>query len=241
MIAYHTFICSAPLEEGVDKVIPALNTTVVHYPSAASCFANNLISAVSGLGVTMTYNEETSELTVGQAKMELVYGKENIYLMFSSGRDSGACVLPVLHLVDDITISQTFTLCIKGTSLSFEVSVSGSDKVGLFVDFFGAYTFQRVHDSASNMAIRRNTEDGHFWVFENKQFVEHCQVIVPAPDYAISPHSHSGIAFVPAVTTDFAYRIFDAYMLSHIMASGTFYKIAGVSVVAVQNCVVLCC
>ena len=235
MVIYKSFTCSAGVEEAVEVTIPGTEEVIQQYPTAAKCVADNIVSALAELGVEMVYNEETFEAQVGNAKFMLVYGLEHLYAFPNGADELGACQVSQANVVSEDTITQEMSICVRGTSNSFEVIVGVQD-------FFGIYTFERVFDNKKLTAIRKNTSDGRFWIFDEGAFLEYAEIIIPDNgQYSSSAYQASGVALIPAVCTSFAYKILDAFLYIPFLQSGAYYEIADFSVVAAASCVLLVC
>lgn len=235
MVIYKSFTCSAGVEEAVEMTIPGTEEVVQQYPTAAKCVAENIISALEELGVEMTYNEETFEAQVGNSKFVLIYGRDNLYAVSNGMGELGACHVAQANVISEDVITQDMSICVRGTSNSFEVIVGVQD-------FFGIYTFERVCDTKKLTAIRKNDSSGRFCIFDNGEFLEYAEIIIPDDgQYSSSAYQVSGVALVPAVCTSFAYRILDAFLYIPFLQSGAYYEIADFSVVAAASCVLLMC
>lgn len=235
MVIYKSFTCSAGVEEAVEMTIPGTEEVIQQYPTAAKCVAENIISAVAELGVEMMYHEESSQLHVGDARFVLIYGRDNLYAVSNGTGEVGVCQVAQANVVSEDAITQDMSICVRGTSSSFEVIVGVQD-------FFGIYTFERVFDNKRLTAIRKNDSNGRFCIFDEGEFLEYAEIIIPDNgQYSSSAYQVSGVALVPAVCTSFAYRILDAFLYIPFLQSGAYYEIADFSVVAAASCVLLVC
>lgn len=231
MVIYKEFTCSANVNDAVDFITVGGTAAVKQYPSAANQVAENLISALEELGVEMTYNEETFEACINDTKFYLVCDKDELSIFWLSAEGWLGCSVHHAGIVSDESVSHEFAIRVTGTVNSFEVAVGVQD-------FFGIYTLERAFDKKKLTAIKMNTSEGKFTIFENGDILELGQVIIPTSAYP-SEFAISGVTLVPAVTTNFAYRILDAFLYIPFLQTGTYYEIADFSVVAVASCVLL--
>lgn len=230
MVIYKEFSTSAEVAEAVEFVVIG-DTVVKQYPSIAIQVARNLVSALHELGIAMTYNQTTFEACIGTAKFHLICDDTTLSIFWQVGEEWMSCSVAHSGVVTSDFISCEFAIRVMGTSNSFEVSVGVQD-------FFGIYTLERAWDDKKLTAIRMNESRSKFAIFEDWQILELGKIIVPSADHP-SKFSASGVTLVPAVTTNFAYRIMDAFLFIPFLQTGTYYEIADFSVVAVASCVLL--
>ena len=233
MIIDKSFTCTDNEDAMVEVGGLVPDEVYLQYPNAAKCFATNLIAALAQLGVTMTYNEQTYEARINDVSFTLIYGPEFLSLVGNGGNTLIDCAITQANVFLQNSITQEMCICVKGTENTFEVTVG-------IEDLFGIYAFEKVSDGKKFTALRKNTTEGIFWIFENGKFVETAEVIIPSNGpHSSSKFSAAGVALIPAVSTSFVYRILDAFLYIPFLHTGTYYNIADFSVVAVASCVLI--
>lgn len=238
MIISKAFRLDEYIGSSINISIPTGSTTS-HYPVIGKFIVDGLNEILADFNTTITYNEQTGEATMGGIKFILAANTSSIRCYFDSYGEIGYNSLTANYSGNTIAYSMVAT--VKGTAESFEVLVAAGVDVSSPSILFGKYTLQRFSDGATLTAFRRNNATGNFWVFQDGQFLEYAAVIKPDKTYAYSDFTYSGYALVPAVLTNFAYQLQNAYLYCPMLESGNHYTIAGVSVVAVQTCLILTC
>ena len=238
MIISKSFRLEEHVGSGVTISIPNGSSTTI-YPVIGRFIVDSLNEVLENFNAHIEYNEQT-----GQAEMG------GIDFMFTANLSSIGMYIPgdvnlgnnsVTAKFSGNTKSYAAVITVKGTPDSFEVYIAAGLDVSNPVLLFGKYNLRRLADGAILTAFRRNNTSGNFWVFDNGQLKEYASVIKPDGTYAYSDSTYSGYALIPAVLTNFAYQIIGAYMYCPMLESGNHYTIAGVSVVAVQSCLLLKC
>ena len=232
MIIDKEIVCSDSQYSATSVSIEGKSCPLRQYPAAAKKLAECFISAFSELGIQATYDEKTYKMSINKASVYLIYGDDAVGLYMSGTNTLVGCTVNVSNSLEGEIRSATLQVKVIGTSNSFEVFVG-------IQDFFGSYTFERAHDKKKFTAIRLTSDEGNFVLYNSDSgYEEYGRVIMPHSGYP-SAASALGVVLVPAVTTNFAYRILDAFLYIPSLQTGTYYEIADFSVVAVASCVLL--
>lgn len=238
MIVSKSFRMDEHVGSGVSISIPDASSTT-HYPIIGKFVVDGLNEILAKFNTSIQYDEQTAKATMDGIEFYIVASTSSIRCYFDGDRDIGYNSVSASYSGN--TQAYGMVVTVKGTTESFEVYISaGLDLTNPSI-LFGKYNLRRLSDGNVLTAFRRNNTTGNFWVFEDRQFVEYAAVIKPDKTYAYSDFTYSGYALVPAVLTNFAYQIVDAYLYCPMLESGSYYTIAGVSVVAAQSCILLKC
>lgn len=238
MIVSKSFRLDENVGSGKSISIPNASSTT-NYPIIAKFIVDSLNEVLSDFGARIEYNEETAVAQMDGVSFYLVASTSSIRTYFDGDRDLGYNSISASYSGNTQAYGAVIT--VKGTAESFEVYVSaGLDLTNPSI-LFGRYSLRRLVDGKVLTGFRRNDTTGTFWVFDDGQFVEYAGVIKVDKTYAYSDFTYSGYALVPAVLTNFAYQIVDAYLYCPMLESGNHYTIADVSVVAVQSCILVKC
>lgn len=225
---------------GSGKSISIPDTSgVTHYPIIGRFIVDALNEVLASFNTSIEYNEQTAAATMNGVDFYLVASTSSIRCYFDGDRDIGYNSISASYSGN--TQAYGVSVTVKGTTDSFEVFISAGLDLTSPSILFGKYNLKRLVDGSILTAFRRNNTTGTFWVFDNGQFVEYAAIIKADKTYAYSDFTYSGYALVPAVLTNFAYQIVDAYLYCPMLESGSYYTIAGVSVVAAQSCILLKC
>ena len=238
MLLSKSFRLEEHIGSGITVSIPNSSSTTT-YPIIGKFIVDGLNEVLSNLGVSIQYDPQTGLATMLGVSFYLVASTSSIRCYFDGDRDIGYNSISASYSGNTQAYGAVIT--VKGTAESFEVYISaGLDLTNPSI-LFGKYNLERLSDGKVLTAFRRNNTTGTFWVFDNGQFVEYAAVIKADKAYAYSDFTYSGYALVPAVLTNFAYRITNAFLYCPMLESGNHYTIADVSAVAVQSCLLLRC
>lgn len=231
MIIQKTVICQNPKDETQDMDIPEVGETFVNYPVAAKSFAECLVSALAELDVEMTYDEQSSKISVNGCELYLIYGYNelNVFCVGVEGKCGGFS--PQANRIIDSKVSQELTICVRGTPESFEVLVGDQH-------FFGIYTVERLYDNEHLTAIRNGYVLGELVIYKEGTFVEKTGIVFPNRN-EISKYKAYGVALVPAICTNFVYTVVNAFMLIPFLQEGASYDMGDVSVISAASCVLI--
>lgn len=238
MLISRTFRLDEHIGSGVSVSIPNASSAT-HYPIIGRFVVDGLNEVLTHFGYRIEYNEQTTEASINGVPFYLLANTSVIRCYFDGDRDIGYNSVSASYSGN--TQAYGMAVTIKGTTESFEVFISAGLNLTNPAILFGRYNLKRLSDGSTLTAFRRNNTSGNFWVFDDTQFLEYAAVINPDKTYAYSDFTYSGYALVPAVLTNFAYQLVDAFLYCPMLESGNHYTIADVSVVAVQNCLLLTC
>ena len=238
MIISKSFRLEEHIGSGISISIPNSSSTT-HYPVIGRFIADCLNEVLSELGIALSYDESTAQAEMEGISFNLVANTSSIRVYFNGDDDLGYNSVSASYSGN--TVSYSAVITVKGTANSFEVFIAAGLDVSNPLPLFGRYKVERLCDGKLLTAFRRNNTSGNFWVFENGTLLEYAAVLKPDKTYAHSSSTYSGYALLPAVFTNFAYKILDAYIYCHMLETGNHYIIAGVSVVAVQSSILLKC
>lgn len=225
---------------GSGKSISIPNTSgTTQYPIIGKFIVDSLNEVLSNFNAHIEYDEQTALAQMNGVSFYIAANTSSIRAYFDGDRDIGYNSISASYSGNTQAYGAVIT--VKGTVDSFEVYISAGLNLTNPAILFGKYSLKRLLDGKVLTAFRRNNTTGTFWVFDNGQFLEYAAAIVPDKSYAYSDFTYSGYALIPAVLTNFAYQISDAYLYCPMLESGNHYTIAGVSAVAVQSCLLLKC
>lgn len=239
MIISRAFTLQENVGGGKSISIPNSSSTTTTYPIIGRFIVDGLNQLLENFNTRIDYNEQTGEAEMDGIKFLIAASTSSIRAYFYGESEIGYNSISASYSGN--TMAYRMVATVKGTPDSFEVLVAAGLDVSSPSIFFGRYSLRRLADSKTLTAFRRNNNSGNFWVFDEGTFKEYAAVIKPDKTYAYSDFTYTGYALIPAVLTNFAYQIIDAYLYCPMLESGNHYAIAGVSVVAVQSCLVLRC
>lgn len=212
--------------------------TAAHYPTWGRFVVDCLNEVLESFGTYIEYDADTAKASMNGAHFWFPLTATAVKLYVENGNEAGYGNSAInfgggtyYHMV----------ITVKGTQDSFEVQMAGGSDLGTFYNVLGKYNFKRLSDGKILTALRVTGTSGKFWVFEDDSLLELALVIKPSSTYAYSDFTYPGYALVPAIPTNFAYQISDAFLYCPMLESGAYYTIAGESVVAVQSCILLKC
>lgn len=238
MIISKTFRMNEHIGSGVTVSIPDASSTTT-YPKIGRFIVDSLNAVLESFNTRIEYDEQTGLASIDGISFYLVASTSSIRAHFDGDRDIGYNSISASYSGNTQAYGATIT--VKGTVNSFEVYISAGLNLTNPVILFGKYSLKRLYDNKVVTAFRRNNTTGNLWVFEDNTFKEYAAVITADKTYGYSDFTYSGYALVPAVLTNFAYQLVDAYLYCPMLESGNHYTIADISVVAVQSCVLLKC
>ena len=236
MIISKPFTFTEDFGESVSILPPNVTSKVTHYPALGRFIVDSFNDVLANFNAHIEYNEQTGEAEMDRASFLILAGASSIKIYFNGDDEIG-------YNSVSFTTAYDFNLIVlvRGTSESFELLISSGDSISSYLTLFGKYSMERLSDGKIITAFRKNSTTGSFWMFEDGVFIGHSQIVKPSSTYAYAETTYSGFALVPAVLTNFAYRVVNVYMFCPMLESGTYYTIAGVSLVSVQTCLLLKC
>ena len=238
MIISKAFTLEEHIGSGISIPIPNGSTTTA-YPIIGRFIVDSLNEILANFNAHIEYNEQTAEAEMNVIPFHIAADTSAVRFYFNCYSEIGYNSVSASYSGN--TQAYRMVATVKGTAESFEVFIAAGLDVSNPAVMFGKYNLRRLSDGAVLTAFRRNNTDGNFWVFENGQFLEYAAVVKPGKTYAYSDFTYSGYALVPAILTNFAYQIENAYLYCPMLETGNHYTIADVSVVAVQSCLLLRC
>ena len=239
MIISKSFKLNEHIGSGKSISLPNSSTTTTHYPIIGKFIVDSLNEILSSFGTRIEYDEQTAEATMNGIGFIIAANTSSIRFYFNGDSEIGYNSISASYSGNTVAYGMVAT--VKGTADSFEVLIAAGLDLSNPAVMFGKYNLKRLADGTVLTAFRRNNTTGNFWVFESGQFKEYAAVVVPGKTYAYSDFTYSGYALVPAILTNFAYQIVNAYLYCPMLESGNHYTIADISVVAVQSCLILKC
>lgn len=236
MIISKPFTFTGDFGSSVSITVPGSSSKVTHYPALGRFVVDSFNDVLANFNSHIEYDEQTGEAEMDGAGFLILVGASSIRMYFNGDDELG-------YNTVSFTTSYDFNLIIlvRGTFESFELLIASGDSISSFSTLFGKYSMERLSDGKIIPAFRKNNTNGSFWMFEDGAFIGHSQIVKPSSNYAYAETTYSGFALVPAVLTNFAYRVVDVYMFCPMLESGSYYTIAGVSLVSVQLCLLLKC
>lgn len=238
MIVSKVFRMAEHIGSGSSISIPDTAGTT-HYPIIGQFIVDGLNEVLAKFNVSIEYDAPTAKAKMCGVDFYLAANTSSIRCYFDGDRDIGYNSISASYSGN--TQAYGMAVTVKGTTESFEVFISAGLDMTNPVILFGKYNLKRLADGDVLTAFRRNNTTGNFWVFKDGQFVEYAAIVKVDKTYAYSDFTYSGYALVPAILTNFAYQINDAYLYCPMLESGNYYTISGVSVVAAQSCILLKC
>ena len=236
MIISKAFTFTGDWGDSVTITIPGSTTKVSHYPGLARFMIDSFNDVLANFNTFITYNENTAEATINQANFIIAVGSTSIKIYFDGDGSLGCNTVNY-----DSYASDNLVVLVKGNTNAFELLMASGANISSYSTLFGKYSCERLSDGKILTAFRRNNSTGTFWLFEDGTFLQYVSIVKADTLYAFSSYSYSGYALVPAILTNFAYRIVDVYLYCPMLESGSYYTIAGVSVATVQSCLMLTC
>ena len=237
MIVTKTFQFSGSIGSTKNVSIPD-GTTASHVPTWARFVVDGINEVLASFGTHIEYDEQTGAASMSGTSFILTITGSTVRLYANPGGELDYTNQSIAFGSGDY---YNVVVTVKGTTDSFEVFLAGGSEIGSFFDILGKYNFKRLSDGRVLSALRKPDSTGKFWVFEDGEFLEYALIVKPAAQYAYSDFTYIGYALVPAIPTNFAYRIVDAYLYCPMLESKVHYTIADVSVVAVHSCLLLRC
>lgn len=238
MIISKSFRLEEHVGSGVTISIPNGSSTTI-YPVIGRFIVDSLNEVLENFNAHIEYNEQTGQAEMGGSSFILGANTSSVRCYFNGDSEIGYNSVSASYSGNTQAYGAVIT--VKGDAESFEVLIAAGLDLSNPLPLFGKYNLQRLADGQVLTAFRRNNTTGNFWVFEDGQFKEYAAVIKPDKTYAYSDSTYAGYALVPAILTNFAYQIKNTYLYCPMLESGNHYTIAGVSVVAVQSCLLLKC
>lgn len=238
MIISKAFTLNEYIGSGVSISIPNGSTTT-NYPIIGKFIVDSLNEILADFNTSIEYDAQTGQAQMDGVHFIIVANTSSVRFYFNGDSEIGYNSVSASYSGN--TQSYRMVATVKGNSESFEVYIAAGLDVSNVSSMFGKYSLTRLSGGKTLTAFRRNNTTGNFWVFEDGQFLEYAAVVIPSKTYAYSDFTYSGYALVPAILTNFAYQIVNAYLYCPMLESGNHYTIADVSVVAVQSCLVLKC
>ena len=237
MIVTKTFQYSGTLGSTKNVSIPD-GTTAPHIASWGRFVVDGINQVLESFGTHIEYDEQTGAGSLSGTSFILLFTGSTVRLYANPGGELDYVNQSVAFGSGDY---YNVVVTVKGTPDSFEVFLAGGSQLGSFFDVLGKYSFERLADGKVLSALRKPDSTGKFWVFEDGEFLEYALIVKPDSQYAYSDYTYPGYALIPAIPTNFAYRIVDAYLFCPMLESKVYYTIADVSVVAVHSCLLLKC
>lgn len=239
MIVSKAFTLAENVGSGVSIFIPNSSSTTTNYPIIGKFIVDSLNEILSSFGAHIEYDEQTGQAEMNGIGFLIAANTSSIRFYFNGDSEIGYNSVSASYSGN--TQSYRMVATVKGTAESFEVFIAAGLDVSSPAAMFGKYNLRRLSNGQILTAFRRNNTTGNFWVFENGQFLEYAAVVKPDKTYAYSDFTYDGYALVPAILTNFAYQIENAYLYCPMLESGNHYTITNVSVVAVQSSLLLGC
>lgn len=239
MIVSKAFTLNENVGSGISISLPNSSNTTTHYPIIGRFIVDSLNEVLSDFNARIEYNEQTAEAEMNGVNFLIAANTSSVRFYFNGDSEIGYNSISASYSGN--TQAYRMVATVKGNEDSFEVYIAAGLDVSTVSSMFGKYSLKRLADGKTLTAFRRNNTNGTFWVFDDGQFLEYAAVVKPDKTYAYSDFTYSGYALVPAILTNFAYQLENAFLYCPMLESGNHYTIADVSVVAVQSCLILMC
>ena len=241
MIIKRAFTFDDVSNDKIQLSFPGQTSTFDHYPTLASHFYQCFAEALNEFGVSFTYNSDTGLGTIADVPVMIIYSPATVYF-WCVGMGSSYSSVNMSYSGYDNRIRQSVGFSIKGTKNSFAVYMGSGSSVGVETYAFAIISMKRMYDNVILKGFMNKGTKPILYTIENDEYVEMNEIVKPATDYANSGAGYKGLALVPAVTCSLAYQLVDCYMNAPaLLTSGSYYTIAGVSVVVVYSQVLLKC
>lgn len=240
MIIKKAFTFQTISSDNISLSFPGQTNTFSHYPSLANLFYQGLAQTLAELGIDSTYDCQTGLGTIAGVPMMIIYKMNTVYF-WCEGMGSSCNSISLSYTSIDSEIQQSIGFTVKGTINSFVLYIGSGSSVGAEKYAFAILSMKRLSDDAILKGFLVSSTTPVLYTIENGEFLEKNAIVKPATDYANSGSVYGGYALVPAVTTSMAYEMLDCYMGTTLLADASYYTIAGVSVVVVDNYLLLKC
>lgn len=238
MIISKTFTLDKNVGSGQSISVPGASS-VTNYPIVSRFIVDGLNDILANFNHHIEYNETTGQAVLDGVTFYIVANLSNIQMYFRDNSEIG--YNSIYASFSGNTKAYRMTATVRGDDQSFEIYIAAGLDLSNVSTMVGKYAVRRLSDGKILTAFRKNNSDGCFWVYEDGQFLEYSAVIKPATTYAYSSNTYSGYALLPAVMTNFAYQLVNAFLYCPALQSGNHYTIAGINTVSVQSCVLLKC
>lgn len=241
MIIKRAFTFEDVSEDKIQLSFPGQTSTFDHYPLLAGHFYECFAEALNNFGISSTYNSDTGLGTVADVPMMIIYSPAVVYF-WCTGMGSSYTSVNMSYSGYDNKIRQSIGFSIKGTTSSFAVYMGSGSSVGAETYAFAIFSMKRMYDNVILKGFMNKGTTPVLYTIENGEYIEMNEIVKPTTDYANSDAGYKGLALVPAVTCSLAYQLVDCYMTAPaLLTSGSYYTIAGVSVVVVYSHVLVKC
>lgn len=228
--------------DSISLSFPGSTSTFTHYPQMSQLFYNVIKSALDKLNISSTYNKDTGMGTIAGTKFMIIYSLSKVYFWWNGCSGAGTTI-SLTYTGLSSGCEQSLGVTIKGTQSSFVVYLGSGSSIGAETFAFALISTKKMSDNSVVKGFLSSSKSNPLLYIESgDDFITVVPVVRPSSDSVGTGEGYNGFALIPAATADMAYQLTDCYLdAPALLTDNSYYTIAGVSVVVVNNSLLVKC